>query len=63
MTTPLRWVKAEHAAELVSNYHLARAAGKSKRHERLVWASAGFAKEHPYVSPTAAYKDLCALLE
>jgi hypothetical protein len=50
--------------ELVNLFHLARVAlagpgqGPS-RYERKLWASKEFAKAHPEVSYTAAYKQIC----
>lgn len=60
--TYLRWVKDEHASELVNYYHLARVAGKTSKYDRMIWASNEFAKQYGYLSSTAAYKDLEVLL-
>lgn len=65
----VRFVRPEHSAELVNNYHLARTALCSKPiaeqspYHRMVWASAAFARSHNYVSAAGAYKDLCGLLD
>lgn len=50
--------------ELVNLFHLARTAlagpGPSpSRYEQKLWASREYAKAHPEVSSTAAYKQLC----
>lgn len=64
MPTPMpRFVTQVSLVELINLYHLAPAAGKHTRHDRMLWASAWFAKDHPLVSSTAAYKDLSAALE
>ena len=52
--------------ELINLYHLARVPLSGKRctrYDRMLWASAEFAKAHPDVSATAAYKDLDAQLQ
>lgn len=62
----LRFVKAEDYHELINLYHLARTALSGKectKYTRMLWASAEFAKTHPYVSATGAYKDLSANLQ
>lgn len=62
---PLRFVKKEHYGELINLYHLARTAlsGQScTKHDRMIWATKEFAKKYPYVTSTAAYKDLSARL-
>lgn len=64
----LRFVTRAQGTELVNLFHLARTAlcGKGKgipsRHEKMLWASGEFHKEHPEISSTAAFKDLEALL-
>lgn len=60
-----RFVRQEDAAELVNLYHLARIplSGKDdSKYQRMLWASAAFAQEHPEVTETGAYKDLDGLL-
>ena len=60
-----RFVKKSDAAELVNLYHLARTAlagDRATRYDRMCWAAKWFAKEHPYVTSTGAYKDLDGLL-
>jgi len=64
-----RFIKADHSAELVNLYHLARCAlsgveGKNpgSKYDRLIWAADQFHKAHPEVSATGAYKDLDGLL-
>jgi len=56
-----RFIAAAKLPALASLWHLSRAATNG-RHERLLWTSKHFANENPEVSPTAAYKDLCAWL-
>lgn len=58
-----RFISDAQLSELFNLYHLARAAGKSSRYDRLIWASREFSKEHPSVSSTAAYKDLDAAIK
>lgn len=62
-----RFIREEHRAALSNLWHLSRTAcakpGGYTRHDRMVWTAAAFAKEHPYVSSTAAYKDLDGMLE
>jgi hypothetical protein len=61
----VRFIKASDAAELVNLYHLARTALAGDRptsYDRRLWASRWFAKQHPEVTPTGAYKDLDGLL-
>lgn len=56
-----RFVKPEQMAELVNLYHLARVPLSGKpctKYDRMIWASGEFAKLHPGVTATAAYKDL-----
>jgi len=57
-----RWTPKE-LAELANLCHLARTAlagtGRDTRYERKLWASREYAKLHPSVSSTAAYKQLC----
>lgn len=48
----------EQSAELFNLYHLARAAGKQSRYERMLYASKHFSEAHPEVSSTCAYKHL-----
>jgi hypothetical protein len=62
---PVRFIKPSDADYLINLYHLARTAlagEPSGRYERMLWASKAFAKEHPGVSSTGAYKDLDGLL-
>jgi hypothetical protein len=61
----VRFINPEQSGELVNLYHLAKvplSGQKCGRYERMLWASKEFAKAHPEVSPTAAYKDLDGLL-
>lgn len=60
----LRFIRPEHASELVNLYHLARVSKGTgaARHERMIWASDAFHKTHPEISATAAYKDLDGIL-
>lgn len=62
----VRFVRPEDVAELTELYHIARIATANQggtRHKRMVWAAARFAKDHPYVSASGAYKDLDGLTE
>lgn len=61
----LRFIKDSQASELLELYRLARVALSGEectRYTRMLWASKAFSKENPSISPTAAYKDLEALL-
>ena len=62
----VRFIKPEQVGELVNLYHLARVplsgTGKSGRYHQMIWASGEFAKLHPEVTASAAYKDLDGLL-
>lgn len=58
---PIRFIKPEHAAELINLWHLSRVAlsGKdSSRYARMIWTAKEFHKAHPEVSESGAYKDL-----
>lgn len=61
----VRFIKPDQSAELMNLYHLARVplsgTGKDTPYERMLWASKEFAKLHPEVSSTGAYKDLDGL--
>lgn len=60
-----RFIRSADALELINLYHLARTAlagDKAGRCERMCWAAKWFAKQHPEVSVTGAYKDLDGLL-
>jgi len=60
-----RFIKQSDAVALINLYHLARTAlagDRDGRSERMCWASKWFAKEHPDVTQTGAYKDLDGLL-
>lgn len=64
----LRWVTPEQGHWLVNAYHTARTAlvgtpGGPTPHQRMLWASQEFNKKYPTISSTAAYKDLCGLLD
>jgi hypothetical protein len=62
----LRFVRRADYHELINLYHLARTALSGQpcgKYERMIWATAEFAKAHDYVSATGAYKDLSAALE
>ena len=68
MTTqyPLRFVRESDYGELINFYHLARTVLSGQactKYDRMLWAAAEFAKTHPYVTATGAYKDLSANLE
>jgi len=54
-----RFLTAEQYAQGINYYHLARAAGKHSRYERILWASAEIAREYGIGRP-GAYKDLSA---
>ncbi len=60
-----RFIKPAQANELLGLWHLARTALSGKectRYTRMLWASKEFARAHPEITPTAAYKDLDGLL-
>jgi hypothetical protein len=63
-----RFIAQRDASELVNLYHLARVPlSGTKYHgsgsyERMLWASGQFAKLHPEVTASGAYKDLDGLL-
>lgn len=60
----VRFIAQKDIGELVNLYHLARTALVGKPcapYDRMLWASASFAKSHN-ISATATYKDLCGLL-
>lgn len=60
-----RFIRTEQQAELINLWHLARTALSGKectRYTRMIWASKEFAKAHPEISSTAAYKDLDGML-
>lgn len=62
----LRWLTPAQGTEIVNLYHLARTAlapANPTPHQRMVWASGAFHKANPAISETAAYKDLCGLLD
>jgi len=63
----VRFIPPESAFRLVNLYHLARTAlsgqDSDTPHGRMIWASKEYNKEFPAVSSTAAYKDLCGLLD
>ena len=52
-----KWTEAM-LVELSELFHLGRAV-TSSRYEAKLWASREYAKRHPEVSSTAAYKALC----
>jgi len=73
-----RWLNKQQACDIVNLYHLARTAlagapGTAQSHiqslcmctryDRMIWAVREFHKANPDISETAAYKDLCGLLE
>lgn len=63
-----RFVDPKDLAELSNLWHLSRVAaqhqpGTTLRYCRLIWAAGEFAKAHPAISATAAYKDLCDMIE
>ena len=58
-----RFLSPSQYTEAINLYHLARAAGKQTRYDRMLWASAEISKKYPSISSTAAYKDLSAGLE
>lgn len=51
------WTHKERA-ELANLFHLAHCYVHS-RYERKLWAARAYEKQHPEVSSTAAYKQLC----
>ena len=53
-----RWTEREKL-ELSELFHLAHCYGKHSRYERKLWAAQAYEKQHPDVSSTAAYKQLC----
>lgn len=60
-----RFIKPAQANELLELWRLARTALSGKectRYTRMLWASKEFARAHPEITPTAAYKDLDGLL-
>jgi len=60
-----RFIKESDKYELINLYHIARTAlsgGDDSTYARRLWAARQFAKTHPDVSETAAYKDLDGLL-
>ena len=62
-----RFVPQRDAVELINLYHLARVPlsgtpDYNSKLARIQWAAKGYAREHPTVSVTGAYKDLCNLL-
>jgi hypothetical protein len=59
----LRFINQSQYTELINLYHLARAAGKATRYDRMIWASKEFHKIYPNISETAAYKDLSSNLQ
>lgn len=64
-----RFIPKEHIGKIVRLYHLARTAlsdqplNRQTPYDRMIWASAEYHREHPEISKTAAYKDLCGLLD
>jgi hypothetical protein len=61
-----RFVRPSDTMELINLYHLAKVPLSGKEctpHARMLWASSAFAKEHPYITSSGAYKDLCGMLE
>jgi hypothetical protein len=61
-----RWLNKQQACDIVNLYHLARTAlagAPCTRYDRMIWAAREFHKANPDISKTAAYKDLCGLLE
>jgi hypothetical protein len=65
----VRFIPEQDKYDLVNLYHLARTALSDKPYaeqspyHRMVWASSEYSKINPAVSSTAAYKDLCGLLD
>lgn len=60
-----RFVRPDQMAELSNLWHLSRVAtsgGDNSRYARMLWASKEFAKVHPEVTSTGAYKDLDGML-
>lgn len=64
-----RFIPHADRFKLVNLYHLARTAlctlpiAEQSPWHRMRWSSEQYAKEHPGVSQTAAYKDLCGILD
>ena len=65
----VRFIPESDISKLVNLYHLARTALSGKPYAeqspyyRMLWASDQYAKGNSTVSATAAYKDLCGLLD
>lgn len=65
----VRFIPPEDSAKLVNLYHLARTAlcrepmDRQTPYFRMLWASREYARGSNSVSETAAYKDLCGLLD
>ena len=58
-----RFVASADLDELSQLWHLSRTARPGdSRYARLLWASGEFAKAHPSISATGAYKDLDTML-
>ena len=58
----LRFISDEELTELINLYHLARCHSYNK-HDRMILASKWFSEKHPFITSTAAYKDLYGYLE
>ncbi len=60
-----RFIAERDLAELSNLWHLSRVAAQpeTSRYRRMLWTSAEFAKAHPEVTSTGAYKDLGDMLE
>lgn len=61
-----RFIPQADSAKLINYYHLARTALSGKectRYTRMLWAAAEYAKEHPTITASGAYKDLDGLLQ
>lgn len=66
MTYSPRFIQPDQVNEIINLYHLARVmlsgTGRDTPYERMLWASKEFARLHPEVTSTGAYKDLCGQL-
>ncbi len=58
-----RFIPLNLVTELINLYHLSRCVSNNK-HDRMIWTSKNFSKEHcRQVEETAVYKDLDGLLQ
>lgn len=60
----MRFVPEADRTKLIRLFHLGKTAlagGDDSRHARLVWAAEQYHKDHPELTTTAIYKDLCGI--